>query len=246
MPRFTRVVIPNCPHHITNRGNRRQTIFFSDEDRNHYLFLLHQYGDRFGLKFLAYCLMHNHVHVIAVPEKPDSMHLTIREVHRKYTLLINLQMNWHGSVWQGRYYSFPLDDTHLYRAVRYVENNPVRAGIVKTAEKYPWSSAPAHVLGKTDGLLSPNGPGIRRKAWKAYLQEQEEEAEIKDIRNRTMTGRPLGGEEFIDQTELLLGRELRLKRPGRKKHNGSDDNSNDSGLFQGQSTQSPNSKELPG
>ncbi|MCX6566577.1 MAG: transposase [Candidatus Aminicenantes bacterium] len=244
MPRIARVVVPNCPHHITNRGNRRQAIFFGDEDKKLYLRLLLRYGDLFGLKFWAYCLMHNHVHLIAVPLKSDSMNLTIREAHKKYTSQVNLQMNWRGSLWQGRYYSFPLEDIHLYRALRYVENNPVRAGIVKIAENYPWSSASSHVLGKPDDMLSPDGLGIRGKAWRAYLREQEEEEEIKDIRNHIMTGRPLGGEDFINQLENTLGREVRPKKPGRKKHNGSEDDSDNSGIVQairGQITQSPNS-----
>jgi len=245
MPRFTRVVVPNCPHHITNRGNHRQTIFFGDEDKRLYLRLLFRYGNRFGLKFWAYCLMPNHVHLIAVPEKPDSMHLTIREAHRKYTIQVNLQMDWQGSLWQGRYYSFPLEDVHLYRALRYVENNPVRAGITKTAEDYPWSSAPAHVFGIPDDLLSPNGLGIRGKAWRAYLREQEEEAEVKDIHDHIKTGRPLGGNEFVDQLESNLGRELQPKKPGRKKRNGLRDDSNGSGLIGGRVTRFPNSEDIP-
>jgi len=100
MPRIARVIVPNCPHHITHRGNRRQVVFFSDEDRKLYLQLLLRYGDRYGLKFWAYCLMPNHVHLIAVPEKRDSMNLTLREAHKKYTSQINIQRNWRGSLWQ--------------------------------------------------------------------------------------------------------------------------------------------------
>jgi len=234
MPQFKRVVAINCPHHITNRGNRRQPIFFSDEDKKFYLGLLLKYGNRFGLKFWAYCLMRNHVHLIAVPEKANSMSLAIREAHRKYSIYVNLLMQWQGSLWQRRYYSFPLEDTHLYQTLRYVENNPVRAGIVKTAEEYPWSSAPAHVLGKPDSLLSPNGLGIQKKAWRAYLREQEEEAEIEDIRARSMTGRPLGGDEFVAQLEDSLEREIRLKRAGRKKQNGPEEESIGSDLLNDQ------------
>ncbi len=216
MPRIARVIIPDCPHHITHRGNRRQVVFFSDEDRKLYLQLLLRYGDRYGLKFWAYCLMPNHVHLIAVPEKRDSMNLTLREAHKKYTSQINIQRNWRGSLWQGRYYSFPLEDIHLYRALRYVENNPVRAGLVKSAELYSWSSAAAHVLGKTDHFLSPGRLKMRGRAWAAYLCEKEEEEEIKEIRRHIMTGRPLGQDGFIAQLEKSLGRELRPQKRGRK------------------------------
>ncbi len=225
MARFKRIVAINRPHHITNRGNRRQTIFFSDEDRKFYVGLLHKYGNQFGLKFWAYCLMPNHIHLVAVPEKPDSMALAIREAHRKYSMYINLRMKWQGTLWQQRYYSSPLEDAHLYRALRYVENNPVRAGMVKKAELYPWSSAPAHIFGNHDDLLSPNGFGMRKRAWKAYLREREEEAEIEDIRARTITGRPLGGDEFINQLEISLERDLRHKKTGRKKQKGNSGNS---------------------
>jgi putative transposase len=161
--------------------------------------------------------MPNHIHLVVVPENLKSMHLTIREVHRRYSLYINLKLNWQGSLWQKRYYSFPLEDAHLYRAVRYVENNPVRAGLVNTAESYSWSSANAHVYGKPNILLSSHKLGIQQKDWKAYLRETEEEEEIKEIRARILSGRPLGGDFFITSLEKTLGREIRPKSPGRKK-----------------------------
>jgi len=161
--------------------------------------------------------MPNHVHLIAVPENANSMTLTLREAHKKFTWQINVQMNWRGTLWQGRYYSFPLEDVHLYRAIRYAENNPVRAGIVKQAEDYPWSSAVAHVLGKPDDLLSPCPMKMKGKAWAAYLRDQEEEDEIKEIRNHILTGRPLGQDEFIDDLEEKFKRVLRPKKAGRKR-----------------------------
>jgi len=217
MARIARVVIPNCPHHITNRGNRRQTVFFSDEDKKLYLKLLLRYGKLFGLHFWAYCLMPNHIHLVAVPEKVDSMTLTIREAHKKFTWQINLQMNWRGALWQGRYYSFPLEEGHLYRALRYTENNPVRAGFVKFAEEYPWSSAPSHVYDKPDAFLSRCPIQMQGKARAAYLRGQEEEEEIKEIRRHIMTGRPLGQDKFIDDLETICGRELRPKKSGPRK-----------------------------
>ena len=217
MARIARVVIPLCPHHITNRGNRRQTVFFSDNDRRLYLRLIKKFGALFGLQFWAYCLMPNHIHLIAVPINKESMNLTIREAHKKFTWQINLQNDWRGTLWQGRYYSFPLGQDHLYRAVRYVENNPVRAGLETFAEDYPWSSAPSHVLGKPDALLSPCPVQKPGKDWAAYLREKEEDDELKEIRRHIMTGRPLGGEEFIEELEKICGRTLRPQKVGRKK-----------------------------
>jgi len=217
MPRIKRIVVPGFPHHLTNRGNRRQTIFFCDEQMEFYLQLLRRYADRFGLNISAYCLMLNHVHLIAIPEKLDSMHLTIRETHKKYTNHINLLKDWKGSLWQGRYYSCPLDDVHLYLSYRYVENNPVRAKIVEYAEDYRWSSARAHVFNAPDPLLAESGFKLKVRNWKAYLRKEEDEAELKEIRDRIMTGRPLGGDDFVDQLERSLGRELKPKKPGPKK-----------------------------
>lgn len=217
MSRFKRLVVPHCPHHITNRGNRRQPIFFSDDDKEFYLGLLRDYGARYGLKFWAYCLMSNHIHLVAVPENEFSMHLTIREVHRKYSLFINLRMNWQGSLWQKRYYSFPIEDIRLPRTIRYVENNPVRAGLAKEAERYPWSSARAHIFGTPDPLLSSNGAGLRLKNWESFLRKNEKEDVLNEIRSRSLTGRPFGGDTFIAQLENLLDRNISPKSPGRKK-----------------------------
>jgi putative transposase len=216
MARIARVVIPNCPHHITHRGNRRQAVFFNEENRKLYLRLLAKYGELFGLHYWAYCLMDNHIHLIAVPERADSLNLTLREAHKKYTSQINIQMDWRGSLWQGRYYSFPLDDIHLYRAVRYTENNPVRAGMTKNAEDFPWSSAQAHVFGLPDAFLSKSEPIMSRLSWSVYLREQEDEEEFKEIRSHIMSGRPWGEDEFIDRLEESLGRKLRPGQPGRK------------------------------
>lgn len=217
MPYIKRIVALHHPHHITNRGNRRQPIFFRDEDRIFYLNLLHRYGKRFGLHFLAYCLMLNHIHLVAVPLKIKSMSLTIRETHRKFSIHINLIKNWQGTLWQRRFYSFPLEGAHLYETLRYVENNPVRAGIVKRAEDYPWSSAPAHVLGRSDILVLPNKLAVQKRAWSAYLREPVDKSELNEIRNRSRSGRPFGGDVFITHLEKTLGRDLKIKRAGRKK-----------------------------
>jgi putative transposase len=161
--------------------------------------------------------MDNHVHLIAVPEKEDSLNLTLREAHKKYTCQINLQMDWRGSLWQGRFFSFPLDDIHLYRAIRYTENNPVRAGLAKKAEDFQWSSARSHVFGIPDAFLSKSKPVMSRSSWSDYLREQEDENEFKKIRAHIMSGRPWGEEDFINRLEESLGRELRPHVRGPKK-----------------------------
>src|SRR4030042_3344647 len=121
MPRKNRVVVPDYPHHVIQRGNRRQRVFFGDEDRRFYLSLLKKQGDRSGLSFWAYCLMDNHVHLIAVPKTPECLAHGMSTVSWRYTLAINLREDWKGSLWQGRFKSYPLDDKDLAAAVRYIE-----------------------------------------------------------------------------------------------------------------------------
>lgn len=159
--------------------------------------------------------MDNHVHLIAVPATEDGLVKAIAETHRKYTWHINVRNNWRGHLWQGRFISYPMDDAYLYSCVRYIETNPVRAGLVSKAEDYLWSSAPAHVFGKKDPVLSPIPLARGINDWGAFLRQQEREDEIEAIRKNQGNGRPLGSEEFIDWLEELTGRCLRARPRGR-------------------------------
>jgi putative transposase len=220
MPRFARVVVPGCPHHLIQRGNRRQQVFFSDEDKAFYLTLLDREAKKHGIIIWAFCLMKNHVHLIAVPMNKDSFARGFGEAHRRYTLVINIREGWKGFLWQGRYISYPLDDGHLYAAVRYVERNPVRAGIVAAAERYEWSSARAHVRKEAHPLLSPFALEAAIPDWADYLRARDDPKDIKNFLQHEQTGRPLGSEEFVKRLELLTGRVLAPKAKGRKKRNG--------------------------
>jgi len=215
MPRIARLVIPDLPHHVIQRGNRRQNVFFCDEDKILYLKILRFQARQEKVKIWAYCLMDNHVHLIAVPATADGLVKAIAETHRKYTWLINVRNNWRGHFWQGRFISYPMDEAYLYSCVRYIETNPVRAGLVSKAEDYPWSSAPARVFGHDDPVLSPIPLAREIKDWGAYLRQQEKEEEIEAIRRNQGNGRPLGSEEFIDWLEQLTGRCLRARPRGR-------------------------------
>jgi putative transposase len=191
MPRAARFVVPNAPHHVIQRGNRRQRVFFSDDDKALYIRLLRKWGRKSGLTFWAYCLMDNHVHLVVVPERENSLAVGLGETHKVYTKVINARMGWHGFLWQGRFLSYAMDDQYLYRALRYVELNPVRAKTVDDPVYYPWSSARAHVLGERDPLLSRNPLGLRGVEWAAYLREGMIEEEINFFRNHSRTGAPL-------------------------------------------------------
>ena len=184
MPRIARVVVPGLPHHITQRGNRRADVFFDDDDRRRYLFLLGQYAERHGLAIWAYCLMTNHVHVVAVPSGEASLGNTFRDTHQAYAAWLNRKMRESGHLWQGRYFSCVLDDPHTWACVRYVERNPVRAGLVARAEDWAWSSAAAHCGRRDDPLLSPADMPWPVPDWSAYLAD-EEDGEVATIRRQT-------------------------------------------------------------
>lgn len=215
MSRIARVVVPGCPHHIVQRGNRRQAVFFSDHDKVMYLGLLSENSAKAGIKVWAYCLMDNHVHFIAVPLEEKSLAKGIGLTHKKYTRMIHFREGWRGYLWQGRFFSVPLSDQYLYAAMRYVERNPVRAGLVRNAEDYRWSSARAHVLKIKDPLLTENSFSLGIDDWAAYLAE-EGNKDREMIVLHTSIGRPLGDDAFVKRIEQLTGRILRKKKPGPK------------------------------
>lgn len=157
---MARVVVPGFPHHVTQRGNRRQRTFFRKDDFVAYRELMAQWCQQCGVAVWAYCLMPNHVHLIVVPESEDGLRRAIGEAHRRYTRRINFREKWRGHLWQGRFASFVMDETYLLACALYVERNPVRAGLCKRAVDYPWSSAAAHVSGKDDCLVQ-SGKGVR-------------------------------------------------------------------------------------
>lgn len=214
MARIARLVIPDIPHHITQRGNRRQKVFFSDDDYKHYIDLLAEWCKKFSVEIWAYCLMPNHVHLIAVPGNEQSFQKGIAEAHRRYSRMINFRENWRGHLWQGRFASYPMDDTHLLHAARYIELNPVRAGLVKQPEDYAFSSAKAHITGKDDALVKTFPLLQRISSWKDFLAVPvANETQLK-LQKHERTGRPLGNDEFISNLEASTGRVLFPKKPG--------------------------------
>ena len=148
MARLARVVIPGMPHHITQRGNRRQPTFFCEEDYAAYLELMGQWCKERGVAVWAYCLMPNHVHLIAVPKSEDGLRRAIGKAHRRYTRRVNFREQWRGHLWQGRFASFVLDEPYLLAAARYVELNPVRAGLATCAERLSLEQCPGSPEGE--------------------------------------------------------------------------------------------------
>jgi len=217
MPRIARVVIPGCPHHIIQRGNRRLKVFFSDEDKAFYLTLLGRNMVKYGVSLWAFCLMDNHLHLIAVPQTADSFARAIGYTHMKYTHVINTREDWRGYLWQGRFITYPLDEDYAVTAVRYAERNPVRAKLVRNAWDYPWSSASAHVTGVRHPLLAPSPLEQKIKDWAAFLGQKDDAEAAKKLLEHERTGRPLGSEEFVRKLEELTGRVLAPRKRGRPK-----------------------------
>ena len=209
MPRISRVVAVGYPYHITQRGNYRQSVFEHEDDYMQYLRWLNDYSRKYSLKMWAYCLMSNHVHFVVVPMKENSLARTFNTLHMRYSQYFNQKRNAKGHLWQGRFYSCILDEQHLYAAIRYVENNPVRAKIVKKPHEYKWSSARSHIYQEPSLILS-NDCHLTKdiKNWSAYLMEKDDETIIDDIRQHTKTGRPCGDKSFIKTIERLLERTL--------------------------------------
>jgi putative transposase len=216
MARIARVVSPGVPHHLTQRGNRRQQSFFCDDDYEAYIELMAEWCSRYGVAVWAYCLMSNHVHLIVVPASEDGLRCAVGEAHRRYSRRINFREGWRGHLWQGRFASYPMDEHYLLAATRYVELNPVRAGLVKSPGAYPWSSAAAHLTGRDDGLARV-GPLLELVGdWVAFLSAGCSESESEALRRHERTGRPLGNDDFLSRLEAALGRPMRRGKPGPK------------------------------
>jgi putative transposase len=198
MARLARVVVPYHPHHITQRGNRRQQVFFCDDDYVAYITIMAEAKRNAQVDVWVYCLMPNHVHLVVTPKTETSLREYFGEAHRRYTRRIHFREGWRGYLWQARFQSFVMDEQHLLAAVRYVEMNPVRAGLTRTASEWRWSSASAHLAGINDELVTVAPMLDRISNWSDYLQEEGSLENLQAIRSHSTTGGPLGNDLFLD------------------------------------------------
>lgn len=215
MPRSARLVVPGVPHHVTQRGNRRQPTFFCDGDYALYLHVLREGCANAGTKVWAWCLMPNHVHLILVPGSEDGLRAALGEAHRRYTRRINEREGWRGHLWQGRFASFAMDEKWLIACARYVELNPVRARLAARAEDWRWSSARAHLGLARDGITETAPLLERVHDWRALLGGGLDEAAREAIRTGERSGVPLGSEAFLARLAQTAGRDLRPRPRGR-------------------------------
>ncbi|MCP4653581.1 MAG: transposase [Candidatus Omnitrophica bacterium] len=217
MARIARVVVENYPHHIIQRGNRKQKVFFKKEDYQEYLALLEENAEKNNVDILTYCLMPNHIHLIAVPCKNGNLAQAIGETHRKYTRYINFREEWRGYLWQGRFSSYVLDQKYLLAALRYILLNPVKAKLVSKAYNYQWSSIKQHIDRGENKFIKDKLLQRLINNWKDFLSTESEAEDVKIFQTHERTGRPLGNRPFLSRVEQILGRDLKRQKPGPKK-----------------------------
>jgi putative transposase len=220
MPRRARFIIPNVPYHETQRGNHRERVFHQKGDAETYLLLLKLYARLHGVRIFAYCLMPNHIHLVLVPRDFDGLHRALRAVHSQYAQRINRMRGLSGHLWQGRYYSSALDTNYFLNAVRYVELNPVSAGLCARAEQYQWSSAAAHCGLRRDFLIRPaaDSPVLSGIVdWSGWLAEGVPEESVEVLRRHGRRNLPCGSKDFVQEVERLSGRPMTLRARGRQK-----------------------------
>lgn len=212
-------MLPGVAHHVTQRGNNRQEVFFTGEDRAIYLKRLFGYCRHYRVKVLAYCLMPNHIHVVAVPEGEKGLAKVFGRLQSDYARYANLKVGGIGHLWQERFYSCPMDDAHTLRAMAYIERNPLRAGMIAKAGEFAWSSAAAHLRGydeqdRLDFRLWSTCYTPER--WATALETGlEEELWRERLKEAGQRGLPIGDSEWVRQIELGCGRDLSFRRPGR-------------------------------
>ena len=217
MTRLARLVFPGLPHHVTQRGNRREAIFFEDGDQEIYRDLLAEQTRKAGVEVWAYCLMPNHVHLILTPSTADGLGRAVGEAHRRYTNFINARGRWTGHLFQGRFGSVAMDEDHLMAAFRYVPLNPVKAGLVERPGDWPWSSARAHLARQSTPYVDVE-PALSRiddvAAFLSLTGEPHIEAQWSDVLKAEQIGRPVGAKAWIQQLEQQHQKSFSPRRRG--------------------------------
>lgn len=221
MPRIARIVAVGLPHHITQRGNYKQKVFLNNNDRKRYLSWIQEYSHKYSLSILAFCLMPNHVHFIAIPNKEESLAKTFNIAHMRYSQYFNKKIQAKGHLWQGRFYSCVLDEAHLMLAAKYIERNPVRANIVRKPWEWKWSSASTHINKEKSPIKLKDLFEIiemSQETWRQYIDSKEEGMILDKIKTHTRAGRPLGEVDFIEELEKKFDKRLLASPRGRPKN----------------------------
>ena len=216
MARLSRVVVPGTPHHVTQRGNRRERIFFEPGDEDLYLDLLTTQLRRRSVACWSYCLMPNHVHLVLTPSDEAGLALAVGEAHRRYASFIGARARWTGHLFQGRFASVAMDEGHLAAALRYVALNPVKAGLAARAQDWPWSSAAALVAGRSTRHVDVAPALLRTGDFGTFLASGGDEARWRALLSAETIGRPVGAADWVAALEARLGLPLTPQKRGPK------------------------------
>ena len=224
MPRPPRLEPAGVALHVIQRGNNRAACFFSDIDRHFYLKCLSEYAARRDCAVHAYALMPNHVHILVTPSEAGGVSLMLQDIGRRYVRIVNNARSRTGTLWEGRFKSNLIDsDTYLLACHRYIELNPVRAGMVSAPGDFPWTSHAYYAHGKPSGLISEHPvygslgttPADRRRRFLSLFEKPIEDSEMTKLRTAVNKGWALGSDAFLDRMEVALGRSVRPARIGR-------------------------------
>jgi putative transposase len=241
MARQTRRVIPGVALHVIQRGNNRQACFRRDSDHLLYLLHLRELSAKHGCAVHAYCLMTNHVHLLMTPSTEDALSTLMRDLGQRYVQYVNRTYGRSGTLWEGRYRSCIAESAHYVLACyRYIELNPVRAGLADRPGNYSWSSYHANAVGREDRLLTAHPEYLalganrdsRQQAYRGLFDDALEPLLVERIREATNGGYPLCSEMFKSEVMLARGWKLKPGRPGRpaNKEKGDDEESLEIGL----------------
>jgi len=226
MPRKPRFYLPGAPVHAVQRGHNRSAVFFDDLDYLEYLSCLKRAADDCGCKIHAYVLMTNHVHLLMTPECADSLGRLFQCMGRHYVRYVNETYHRHGSLWEGRYKCNVIEsEAYLLSCMRYIELNPVRAGMVNHPAEYRWSSYAANALGVSNALLTVQAeyanlgscPTDRQAVYRGLFDGDTDADELALLRGSLQTGTPLGGRKFKTEIEAALGLKVGFAHRGRPK-----------------------------
>lgn len=223
MPRIPRIVGAGFPHHIIERGNNRERVFIDSADYEKYLFFLWKYSEEKEAAVLAYCLMPNHIHLLVTPFKEETLAKMMQGITLRYSKYFNREKGRTGRLWECRYHSTVIDgENYLWTVSKYIENNPVRAGMVKRPEDYPYSSAGAHILGRKDPLLKePLFGRSELNEYRNFIRSEQDKKIIEEIRKQTRLGKPLGDPRFLKILSERLGCNLFFRPKGRPRRKNS-------------------------
>ncbi len=217
MARLSRITVPDLPHHVTQRGNRRQSLFLVDEDYALYRDLMAERCKANGVECWAYCLMPNHVHLILTPKNPEGLSKAVGEAHRRYTAFFNARARVTGHLFQARFASTAMDEAHCLAAMRYLAFNPVRAKLVQQPADWPWSSAGAHVRRRSDALVNVKPLlALAPDPKELFTLSRNEAHDLFNLETKSATGRPLGSDVFIAAVEKKLGYSVSPRKRGPK------------------------------